>query len=117
MSPTTERAVFLILGATGGIGSALARRLAKGGGRLALAARTPEPLEILAHETGGWRPGYPQNIGRPLGIGERMMTGTTHQPRITAPAAGMQPGVDLSWRPIEYQGPTGPPWPCEEETQ
>jgi NAD(P)-dependent dehydrogenase (short-subunit alcohol dehydrogenase family) len=53
MSPATERAAFLILGATGGIGSALARRLAKSGGRLALAARTPEPLESLALETGG----------------------------------------------------------------
>ena len=53
MSITTERAVFLITGATGGIGSALVRRLAKSGARLALAARTPEPLESLAHETGG----------------------------------------------------------------
>ena len=53
MSPSTERAVFLILGATGGIGSALVRRLAKAGARLSLAARTPEPLESLAHETGG----------------------------------------------------------------
>ena len=53
MSATMEGAAILIMGATGGIGSALARRLAKAGARLALAARTPESLESLAHETGG----------------------------------------------------------------
>ena len=53
MSATMEEAAILIMGATGGIGSALARRLAKAGARLALAARTPESLESLAHETGG----------------------------------------------------------------
>jgi len=37
MSPSTERAVFLILGATDGIGSALVRRLAKSGARSASA--------------------------------------------------------------------------------
>ena len=45
--------VHLILGATGGIGSALCRQLAADDARLALAARDSQRLEQLAHETGG----------------------------------------------------------------
>lgn len=40
--------VYAILGATGGIGSALARRLAGSGARLALAAKTESKLDDLA---------------------------------------------------------------------
>jgi NAD(P)-dependent dehydrogenase (short-subunit alcohol dehydrogenase family) len=43
----------LVLGATGGIGSALARYLSGQGARVALAARDPERLSALAAETGG----------------------------------------------------------------
>ncbi len=42
----------LILGAGGGIGSALSRRLASEGARLLLAGRTADKLEALAEETG-----------------------------------------------------------------
>lgn len=44
--------VHLILGATGGIGSALARNLAARGARVVLGGRRPEVLEALAQETG-----------------------------------------------------------------
>jgi 3-oxoacyl-[acyl-carrier protein] reductase len=45
--------VCLLVGATGGIGSALARRLAGAGWRLVLAARGEERLLTLAEEVGG----------------------------------------------------------------
>lgn len=44
--------VFVVLGATGGIGGSLARKLAAGGARLMLAARRADPLERLAGELG-----------------------------------------------------------------
>lgn len=49
---TNETPVHLVLGATGGIGSALARELAGRGDRLVLAARGVERLEALATELG-----------------------------------------------------------------
>lgn len=45
--------VYVILGATGGIGSALTRRLAAAGGRLVLAARNAERLGALAESVHG----------------------------------------------------------------
>lgn len=44
--------LFVILGGTGGIGSAVARQLAADGASVALAARSRERLEDLAHELG-----------------------------------------------------------------
>jgi NAD(P)-dependent dehydrogenase (short-subunit alcohol dehydrogenase family) len=50
--PTRDRPVHLILGASGGIGSALARELAGRGARTALASRNEEALRDLAGEIG-----------------------------------------------------------------
>jgi NAD(P)-dependent dehydrogenase (short-subunit alcohol dehydrogenase family) len=44
--------VIVVLGAAGGMGSILARRLARQGARLVLAGRTPEPIAMLASELG-----------------------------------------------------------------
>ena len=44
--------VGIIIGGAGGIGSALARRLAGGGWRLHLLGRSQAPLEALAHDLG-----------------------------------------------------------------
>jgi NAD(P)-dependent dehydrogenase (short-subunit alcohol dehydrogenase family) len=50
MSQSTQTSSVLIFGATGGIGSALARQLAKQGCRLTLAARDQARLDALAGE-------------------------------------------------------------------
>ncbi len=50
MTDTNSAAV--IVGATGGIGSALVRRLARQGWRLLLAARDADRLQALAREVG-----------------------------------------------------------------
>ena len=50
MGDTDHSSSFLIFGASGGIGSALARRLHKDGHRLVLTARNPPSLKALAAE-------------------------------------------------------------------
>jgi NAD(P)-dependent dehydrogenase (short-subunit alcohol dehydrogenase family) len=53
VEPENASPSYLIVGATGGIGSELSRRLAESGARLVLAARGRERLEALAREVGG----------------------------------------------------------------
>jgi len=50
MSESDPNPVYLIFGATGGIGASLSRRLASRGARLVLAARNGEKLQALADE-------------------------------------------------------------------
>jgi NAD(P)-dependent dehydrogenase (short-subunit alcohol dehydrogenase family) len=45
--------VYVLIGATGGIGSEVARRLADDGAQLVLGARSEDDLNALAQETGG----------------------------------------------------------------
>jgi 3-oxoacyl-[acyl-carrier protein] reductase len=52
-SGLTEPAAYVVLGASGGIGSALARRLAAHGSRVLVAGRNAERLDALAAEIGG----------------------------------------------------------------
>ena len=54
---STHVPVIVVIGAAGGIGSALCRRLAARGATLVLAGRTREPLDALAAEVGGVAPG------------------------------------------------------------
>jgi 3-oxoacyl-[acyl-carrier protein] reductase len=53
MSSEVAAPVHLVLGATGGIGSALSRRLAARGATVIVAARGKERLDALAEEIGG----------------------------------------------------------------
>ena len=53
MSTSSDAPVYILLGATGGIGSAVARRLSNEGAQLILGARTTSDVEALAQETGG----------------------------------------------------------------
>jgi len=53
MPTETDAPVYILLGATGGIGSAVAHRLADDGAQLILGARTDSDVRALADETGG----------------------------------------------------------------
>jgi NAD(P)-dependent dehydrogenase (short-subunit alcohol dehydrogenase family) len=52
-SEMERQPVYVILGGTGGIGSAVARKLASDGATVALAARRSDRLEQMANELGG----------------------------------------------------------------
>ena len=53
MNHATDAPVILIFGATGGIGSELAHRLAESAMRLVLGSPSRDALDRLAGETGG----------------------------------------------------------------
>ncbi len=53
MPTNSSSPVFILLGATGGIGAAVAHQLAEDGAQLVLGARTESDVQALADETGG----------------------------------------------------------------
>jgi NAD(P)-dependent dehydrogenase (short-subunit alcohol dehydrogenase family) len=53
MAEDSDAPAYAILGATGGIGSEVSRRLADRGARLVLGARSEDALDLLADDTGG----------------------------------------------------------------
>jgi NAD(P)-dependent dehydrogenase (short-subunit alcohol dehydrogenase family) len=53
MATDSDSPVYVLIGATGGIGSAVAHRLADDGAQLVLGARTESDVQALADETGG----------------------------------------------------------------
>ena len=60
----------LVTGASRGIGAAVARRLARDGARVALLARSREPLAALVAEIGGGAIAIPADIGRVEAVDE-----------------------------------------------
>lgn len=53
MNAADDTPIYLILGATGAVGSTLARRLSARGARVVVAGRRPDPLAALADEIAG----------------------------------------------------------------
>lgn len=53
MASSSNSPVYVLIGATGGIGSAVAHRLADDGAQLVLGARTEADVQALANKTGG----------------------------------------------------------------
>ncbi len=53
MASSSNSPVYVLIGATGGIGSAVAHRLADNGAQLVLGARTEADVQALADDTGG----------------------------------------------------------------
>jgi NAD(P)-dependent dehydrogenase (short-subunit alcohol dehydrogenase family) len=53
MATANDTPVYVLLGATGGIGAAVAHRLANDGAQLVLGARTEADVQALADDTGG----------------------------------------------------------------
>lgn len=66
MSDSTNSVVHLILGAAGGIGSAVSRRLAAAGATVALAGRASERLDGLAQELGAAK--WLLDVGDPASV-------------------------------------------------
>jgi len=65
----------LITGGAGGIGSALARRIVRGGGSVVLFGRRPEPLEALAADLGGRALAVPGDAGNAEDLGRAVSAG------------------------------------------
>lgn len=91
--------VAVVTGASRGIGRAVALRLAEAGFRVVGVARSVEPLESLAEETGGWA--LPCDVTRPDDVAElahAVQERAGRSPDLLVAAAGvftLAPVVDL----------------------
>jgi NADP-dependent 3-hydroxy acid dehydrogenase YdfG len=90
--------VFLITGASSGIGAATARHASAGGWRVVLAARSREPLDALAEELGG--------SARALAIGCDV-TEWEDQQRMVQAALSAFGRIDVVFANAGFGGPRG----------
>src|SRR3984893_5379418 len=95
--PPADR-VFLITGASSGIGAATARRAASEGWRVVLAARTQPRLQALAEELGG--------PGQALAV-RCDVTDWEDQQRLAADALSAFGRIDVAFANAGFGGPRG----------
>jgi NADP-dependent 3-hydroxy acid dehydrogenase YdfG len=98
VSPRPTDRVFLITGASSGIGAATARRAGADGWRLVLAARSEERLRALADELGG--PGRALAVRCDVSLWE-------DQERMAAEALSAFGRIDVAFANAGFGGPRG----------
>jgi NADP-dependent 3-hydroxy acid dehydrogenase YdfG len=97
-SPASSDPVFLITGASSGIGAATARHAAAGGWRLVLAARSEDRLHALADELGGPERALPVRCD---------VSDWEDQQRMAAEALSAFGRIDVAFANAGFGGPRG----------